>query len=745
MSEQDDNLIDIEIDGEPVRAKPGQMIIEVTDATDAYVPRFCYHRKLRIAANCRMCLVDVEKAPKPLPACATPIAPGMKIFTRSPRALSAQKATMEFLLINHPLDCPICDQGGECELQDLAMGFGRGVSRYTEGKRVVKDKDIGPLVSTDMTRCIQCTRCVRFGQEIAGIQELGAVGRGERMEISTYVEKSIDHEMSGNIIDLCPVGALNNKPYRFSARAWEMVGRQLVAAHDCAGSNLQGHVLRGRLRRVVPHECESINETWISDRDRFSCFGNYAEDRLEQPMIKVDQEWRQVSWQEALEAAAESISTAVADEGEVLGVLASPNSTLEEFHLLRRIADHLGSRNIDHRLRRSDFRDQAADPAWPSLGVSIESIDSLDGIVVIGSNLRAEVPIIAHRVRKAALAGAKVGFVNPVDYPMLFPKLHSKAAVETFISDLAGVLVAAQSAHGAAPALLEPLLRDVVPTPEQEAIAKLLDGNEQSWVVVGQIAARHPRFSEIRTLAAALAELTGARIGYLSEGCNAAGAHIAGCLPHRDPGGAASLSVGFDANGMLESPRRAYLLNGLEPLQDLADGETAAAALKSADTVVALTSFASDELLECADVLLPVGTFAETDGTYVNAEGRWQTFGPAAQCPGEARPGWRVLRVLGNALDLKYCEYQSVSDIRAEVLRLVGMEEGAGEAPARELPATRVSVDYDLDSSAMAIDLDWLDVPMYDIDPLVRRSHPLQQTRTAVDREDGQAPVASAV
>jgi NADH-quinone oxidoreductase subunit G len=669
----------------------------------------------------------------------------MKIFTRSPRALSAQKATMEFLLINHPLDCPICDQGGECELQDLAMGFGRGVSRYTEGKRVVKDQNLGPLVSTDMTRCIQCTRCVRFGDEIAGIQELGAVGRGEYMEITTYVEKSVDHELSGNIIDLCPVGALNNKPYRFGARAWELIEKPLIAPHDCAGTNLNGHVLRGQLRRIVPRENDAINETWISDRDRFSCFGIYADDRLERPMVKADQEWKEVTWQEAIERAAGSILSAVAGEGDVLGVLAHPSSTVEELHLLRRIADHLGSRNIDHRLRRTDFRDQAQDPEWPALGTSIDGIDRLDGILVVGSNLRLEVPIIAHRIRKAALAGAAVGFVNPVDYPMLFPRAaHVTVDFDAIAAGLAGVVVAAAELTGRdVPPALEAVLDSLKPSDEQRAAAAVLAGKEHGWLVVGQLALRHPRYSEIRALAVALAELTGSRLGYLAEGGNAAGAALVGCLPHRDPGGRPSRAVGYDAPAMLESPRRAYLLLGLEPLQDVADGETAAAALKSADTVVALTSFASDELLECADVLLPIGTFAESEGTLVNGEGRWQHFDAAAQCPGDARPAWRVLRVLANHLQLPDCDYQTAEDLRAEAQRVAGVAIDTALEPSAVMPVTALSVDFGFDLAPCEVDGDALDVPMYWIDPLVRRSEPLQQTRVALERADG-PPVAAA-
>ncbi|MEP7314441.1 MAG: NADH-quinone oxidoreductase subunit NuoG, partial [Pseudomonadota bacterium] len=420
MSDQvPDNTVNITVDGVPMKARKGEMLIRITDANDVYVPRFCYHDKLPIAANCRMCLVEVEKAPKPMPACATPVAEGMIVHTRSPKAIAAQKATMEFLLINHPLDCPICDQGGECELQDLAMGFGRDVSRFHERKRVVKDKNLGPLVSTDMTRCIHCTRCVRFGQDIAGIPELGTTGRGEHMEIGTFIEKSVDHELSGNIIDLCPVGALNSKPFRFRARSWEMSQHPLVSPHDGMGSNLYGHVLRGRLMRVVPRQNDAINETWISDRDRFSYEGIYSPDRLTAPMVRERGEWRTVDWQTALTATVEGLKRAAPDK---LGFLASASSTIEELRLVERVARGIGCANIDHRLRQLDFSDDDSDALQPGLGLSLASVDSLQSLLVIGSNLRREIPVLANRVRKAAVTGgAKVSFLNPVRFDYLFP------------------------------------------------------------------------------------------------------------------------------------------------------------------------------------------------------------------------------------------------------------------------------------------------------------------------------------
>jgi NADH-quinone oxidoreductase subunit G len=726
-----DDTINLEINGEPVEARKGQMLIEVTDKYQAYVPRFCYHEKLSVAANCRMCLVEVEKAPKPLPACATPVMEGMKVFTRSPAAIAAQKATMEFLLINHPLDCPICDQGGECELQDLAMGFGRDISRYADQKRVVKDKDLGPLVSTDMTRCIHCTRCVRFGQEIAGIQELGTTGRSEHMQIGTYIERSVDHELSGNIIDLCPVGALNNKPYRFGARAWEMMAKPLVSPHDCVGSNLYGHVLRGKLKRVVPQDNEEINETWISDRDRFSYEGIYADDRLMSPLVKKDQEWIDVSWSEGIAATRDALRDDLGSEGDALGVLVSPNATVEEMYLLNRIARHLGSQNIDHRLRTRDFSDQAADPKWPSLGISIAELQDQQGILVVGSNLRHEVPIIAHRIRKAALNGAAVGFVNPAPFEMHFSsEVFVEATVDRFTESLAGVLVAAErESKKKLPGALTKVLKGIEPDSSQIQAAQVLQKREPAVILLGQIAARHPAYSKIRRLAAALAELTGAQLGYMPEGANAAGAALSGVLPHRAPGGRDVERIGLDAHGMLASPRSVYILFCLEPDHDLADGILAEQALTAADTVICITPYVTERLLDCADILLPVGTFAETAGTFVNVEGRWQSFDAAASLVGEAREGWRVLRVLGNEIDLPDCEYQNAADV-SDALR-----GEIGDVPANNIYEGNATVDL----GSAGTEFSALDVPMYAIDSLVRRGLALQKTSLAVEQSSSRA------
>ena len=673
-----DDIVTIEVDGEPVEARPGQMLIEVTDSIGAYVPRFCYHEKLSVAANCRMCLVDIEGAPKPIPACAQPVSDGMKVFTRSPRAIAAQKATMEFLLINHPLDCPICDQGGECELQDLAMGYGRDVSRYNDGKRVVKDKDIGPLVSTDMTRCIHCTRCVRFGEEIQGNPQLGTTMRGENVVISTYVEQNIDHELSANIIDLCPVGALNNKPYRYSARSWEMVQRATVAPHDCVGSNIYAHALRGTVKRVVPRANEAINETWISDRDRFSYEAVYSADRLHQPRIRESAAWREIDWEEALDAAAGALQNATS-----IGMLASPSATVEEGFLLRRLADHLGTSNIDHRIERRDFSDQEHDPAFPYLGCSIADLENKDAIFVIGSNLRHEAPILAHRIRKAALKGASVSFANSAEYEYFFDIDH----------------------YLAGKGLLE-----LLSGKEIKSVIKKLKAADDAIVLLGNIAGRHAAFSDVRALAADIASKSGAVLGTLSPGANSAGLSQVGVLP----------GDGAHAGTMLDEALDAVVLLNVEPDADVHATTDVVAKLSQQKFVVALTPFVSDALLEAADLLLPVGTFAETSGTYVNVEGTWQSFAGVASPVGESRPAWKVLRVLGNLVDAEGFDYVTSEDVLAACRAEIGDIEAqtykaktGGKATAADDPA------------------DEIDTPLYSVDGLVRRADALQRTLAA--------------
>jgi NADH-quinone oxidoreductase subunit G len=722
-----DDLVNIEVDGVAVKAKKGEMIIRATDRSGVYVPRFCYHEKLTVAANCRMCLVEVEKAPKPLPACATPVVEGMKVFTKSPRAIGAQRAVMEFLLINHPLDCPICDQGGECELQDLAMGFGRDASRYNESKRAVADENLGPLIATDMTRCIQCTRCVRFTEEIAGLQELGTVGRGEYMEIRTYIESTVNHELSGNVIDLCPVGALVSKPYRFTARAWEMGSVPLISPHDAVGTNLFGHVLRGRLMRVVPRENEAINEIWVADRDRFSYEGVYSADRVLRPLVRHGNEWQESEWEPALMRVAEGLKDRAAD----LGVLISSCATVEEHYLAARIARGLKSNNIDHRLRQRDFRDQGADPAYPALGLALADVDALKGLLLIGCNLRREAPMLAHRVRKAAVRGAAVGLLNPARFPYQFPvRAYLTSMPADMVGDLAAVLAAAAAASGKSiPEHLAGAVQAAEVHDQHRALAQVLLAGEPRAVWLGALAARHPAFAELRALAAALAQLCGATLGRIAEGSNAAGAYLAGAVPHREAGARPLTQPGRTAAEMLAEPLKAYVLfGGIEPSLDTLDPDSART-LAKAEFVVAVTPFASAEIKSLAHVILPMGTYAESSGTYVNCEGRWQSQTGAATPLGEARPGWKILRVLGNLLNLSGFDYQSSEEVLAEVRRACA---DLKATPYQGRQAVRAP-----GAGADAEGITVIDIPMYQTDALVRRAPSLQRTR------EGRAPAVT--
>ena len=730
------DTVTIEIDGRACEARKGAMVIEAADAAGIAIPRFCYHRKLSVAANCRMCLVEVERAPKPLPACATPVMEGMKVLTTSETARGAQRSVMEFLLINHPLDCPICDQGGECELQDLAMGYGRGVSRFTERKRVVPDKDLGPLIATDMTRCIHCTRCVRFGAEVAGLAELGATGRGEDMRIGTFIERSVDSELSGNVIDVCPVGALTSKPFRFRARAWEMVQREGVAAHDAVGSNVHVHVRRGRALRVVPRENEAVNEVWLSDRDRFSYEGLYADDRLLRPRVRgEDGTWREADWETALDAAARALRAALEAEGPAgVGVLASPTATTEEHYLLQALARGLGCANLDHRLRQTDFRDQDEAPAWPWLGMSLADLERVDAALLVGSNVRKEQPLAGLRLRKAALAGASVFAVNPVDYGFHFD-LAGRIVVppDRMAGALAGIARAAGASGGAAGPEGAGGGPDPAPSPEQRAAAAALAGAERAVVLLGSGAAAHPRAAELRALARAVARGTGARLGFLSDGPNGAGAALAGMLPHRGPGGAPVASPGLDAAAMLEAKLPAYLLLGVEPELDCADSGAALAALGAARSVVALTGYVTPAMEAYASVLLPIGLFTETPGTFCNAEGRRQRYEAATTPPGEARPAWRILRVLANRLEVAGFDYETVEDVRAEADTAIGEaappDNLAGPEAGALAPAGALAGEAEEGADTAAPRL-WRvgDVPLYAVDPLVRRAGALQRT-----------------
>ena len=711
-----DNTVTIEVDGQTLQAQRGQMLIEATDQAGIYVPRFCYHKKLSIAANCRMCLVEVEKMPKPVPACATPIMDGMKVFTRSKMAHEAQKATMEFLLINHPLDCPICDQGGECELQDLSVGYGSDVSRYSEGKRVVQDKDIGPLVQTDLTRCIHCTRCVRFGEEIAGMRELGATGRGEDMRIGTYVEKAMRSELSGNVIDLCPVGALTSKPYRFTARAWELRQFDSIAPHDSVGSNIHVHVRGNTVKRVVPRENEAVNEVWISDRDRFSYQGLNSKARLTAPMIRDGDEWREVSWETALSFTVDALRQVLEAQGpERIGALVSPVATLEEQYLLQKLMRALGSGNIDHRLRQVDFSadDEVAQAPW--LGMPLAELEALDAILLIGSDVRREQPLVNHRLRKAASHGGAVMVVNPLAFEFNYP-LASAIIVRpsAMLAQLAGITRALlDEAGGEHPAtsMLEAVAADAT----QREIAKHLREGDQAAVLLGNLAVAHPQYATLQALAGVIAELSGAQVGMLAEGANSCGAWLAGVVPHRGPGMVETGTRGRNSAAIFSDGLDACLLMNIEPDQDCLQASTALTALRQADLLISLSSFRSEWLERNAHVLLPIAQFAETSGSFVNMEGRRQAFNGVVPPPGEARPAWKVLRVLGKLFKLKGFDYDSSTEVAAEV---PDADACLPAVPVLKQVSQSVTDGYELISQ----------VPMYALDPLVRQADALQQT-----------------
>ena len=715
------DLVTFEINGIEVQAPPGSMVIEAADANGIQIPRFCYHKKLSVAANCRMCMVEVEKAPKPLPACATPVAEGMKVYTNSATAIAAQKGTMEFLLINHPLDCPVCDQGGECELQDVAMEYGDDVSRYSEAKRVVRDKNIGPLIATDMTRCIHCTRCVRFGEEIAGLREMGATGRGEFVEIGTYIEKAIDSEMSGNIIDLCPVGALTSKPSRFYGRPWELTQYSGIAAHDCVGSACAIHTRHGKTVRVVPNDHEAVNETWLSDRDRFAYQGLGADDRLMSPMIKYDDHWRECSWEEALQVVNDKLKSFDAAN---IGALFSPNSTTEEFYIGQKYLRGLGVASIDHRLRQIDFGDQDNAPLFPWLGTSIEDLEKQNAVLLVGSNVRKDQPILAHRLRKAAMKGVSVMSIDCMDYDFTFP-LSQQVITDPsgMISALAAVCAAVLKQTGAKiPSALQAVVSSVTADDTQQAIAKTLLDAEQSLILLGNLAASHPSAALLRALASTIAENSRIKFGLLSEGANAAGACLAGALPNRTVAGKPAQHSGDDAGTMLEKGKQAWLLWGIEPEYDCWDPAQALDAVSTAEFVVVASPFVSESMQHYAHVLLPVGTAGEISGTYVNVEGRWQSFRAASKLPGETRPGWKVLRVLGNLADLEGFDYVSAEQLRDELKQAF---------PSDLTFSNKITLQSSYPAPASADKAQFTRVSSvnnYRSDVLVRRANALQQT-----------------
>ncbi len=716
-----DDIVTFTVDDIELQAPKGSMLIKATDKAGIHIPRFCYHDKLSVAANCRMCLVEVEKAPKPMPACATPIMEGMVVHTKSPKAIAAQKSVMEFLLINHPLDCPICDQGGECELQDISLGYGGDASQYTEVKRVVVDKDIGPLISTELTRCIQCTRCVRFGEEIAGMRELGMTDRGDRAKIGTFIEKSVDSEMSGNVIDICPVGALTAKPSRFSGRAWEMQQHASVSPHDSVGSNLFMHTLDGQVNRVVPRENDAINEVWISDRDRFSYQGIYADDRATSPLIKQNGEWQETDWDSALRFAAEGLQSIVKqNSADELACWISPNATLEEHYLAQKLCRKLGSNNIDHRLRQVDFTDQDFAPIMPWIGKDIQSIERLQAILLVGSHVRKDQPLVAHRFRKAFRHHqVKISAINPRKFNWRFKTSHELISnAEGMVENLAAV---AKAVGGIEQSSLKSLIDSATLTDIHTAVAEeLKTAGEAATIFLGNIASQHPQYSILRALSHAIAVQTGATLAYLPEAANAAGAWLAGSIPHRLAGGASANAAGATIVDMLQSPKKALITINIEPEYDVANPSAAVKAAKAADFCVAVSPYVTQSMKDYADVILPQAAFSESSGTFVNAEGAWQGFRAATSALADSRPGWKILRVLANLLNLEGFDYMSSEDVRDELKSQCSDIQLSNELSA-DAPMASLSSSSGLQRVA--------EIPIYATDSLVRRASSLQKTK----------------
>ena len=708
-------MVEIELDGKKVDIAPGSMIMHAAEKAGTYIPHFCYHKKLSIAANCRMCLVEVEKAPKPMPACATPVTQGMIVRTKSDKAIKAQQSVMEFLLINHPLDCPICDQGGECQLQDLAVGYGAGKSRYEEEKRVVFHKDVGPLISMEeMSRCIHCTRCVRFGQEVAGVMELGMSHRGEHSEIETFVGQSVDSELSGNMIDICPVGALTSKPFRYSARTWELSRRKSVSPHDSTGANLIVQVKNHQVMRVVPLENEAVNECWIADRDRFSYEALNGDQRLTAPMLKQGGEWKTVDWQTALEYVANGLKQIKNDFGaSSIGLLASPHSTVEELALAGALVRGLGSDNIDHRLRHADFGNSSgADrnaPAVRWLGTSIASLSTLQRVLVVGSNLRKDHPLFAQRIRQAVRKGAQVNAVNSRVHDWAMPVVNTLVAESgVWVQALAQVAASIASEKGVASPW------NVATSVESDAIARSLLGGERKAVLLGNAAAHHAFAASLLAVAQWIGEQTGASVGYLTEAANTVGAQWVGALPG---------AQGKNAGQMLAGGLKAVLLLNNEPAFDSAAG---VAGLQSAEMVVSFSPFKAN--MDVADVLLPIAPWTETPGSFVNAEGLLQSFYAVARPLGDTRPAWKVLRVLGNLLALPGFTQETAQDVLAEVLAQRGL---AGQTAPLQLPASALNNTTSVAADLSPVQGQPAQASIYQLDGVVRRAPSLQLTADA--------------
>mgnify|MGYP001314057750 CR=1 FL=1 len=728
-------MLKVEINGQQFEAEPGSTIIEVADNAGIYIPRFCYHEKLSVAANCRMCLVEVERAPKPLPACATPVTDGMVVQTLSGIAKQAQKDTMEFLLINHPLDCPICDQGGECPLQDQAMGFGGSSSVFEEVKRSVDNVDLGPLISTEMTRCIHCTRCVRFGEEVAGVMELGAIGRGEDMKISTFLGTSMDSEISGNVIDLCPVGALTSKPYRFTARTWELNGHKGISPHDCLGSNLEIQEIGGVVKRVLPRDNEAVNECWLSDRDRYSYESVNSNDRLTMPLVRRGENYQEIEWTEALELVSSELAQIKKNwSGEQIGAIVSPTSSLEEFFLLQKILRALGSSNVDHRLRQQDFRDDVAAPVCPGSETPISKIQELDGVLIVGSNIRKELPLISLRLRRFAQQGGEIAVLNPMSFNHNFKAAQEVIAKPSmipiiFASIARKIAMTAGKADLLPGHFVELAARDEFGT-DVDAIADSLTGDDADvLIVLGQIAMNHPEASLLRQIASWLGENCGIRIALLPD-ANGVGGWVAGCVPHRLPGGRPNASPGLNCKNMVDERLKAYVLYGVEVSSDYADPVALDSALNEAEFVLSFSMFRSAVPTQ-ADVVFPLAAFTETDAGYINCDGVYQFANSAVKPMGQSRPGWKILRVLGNFLKLDGFDHVTCKEITTELEEVYDLSEPISARYKSDLQVVNgVVAQSTVLKQGKQLDR-IIDVPVYRVDPTVRRATALQSTKDA--------------
>jgi NADH-quinone oxidoreductase subunit G len=708
-----EDTLQIEVNGQTLTARKGQNLIEVTDAAGITVPRFCYHEKLPIAANCRMCLVDVEKMPKPVPACATPVMDGMVVRTASERALDAQKAVMEFLLINHPLDCPVCDEGGECDLQDTALGYGQVVSRYKEAKRTVAGKNLGTLIATEMTRCIHCTRCVRFGEEVGGIQELGGTGRGEQLRIGTYVEKAIESEVSGNMIDLCPVGALTSKPFRFTARSWELQRRPSVSFHDSLGSNLEVHSVQGEVKRVVPRTNEAVNEIWLSDRDRFSYTALNADDRLLTPEIKEQSQWREASWEEALELAASKIENAVGAHGaDKVGALVGPGQSNEDYFLLQQLMRGLGSSNIDHRTRQGDFSGALSAGAVINPN-AVDNLQNCDVVVLVGSNLRKDQPLLWVRVRNALRDhGIKLVVINPQNYDLTIEPDYAFVGSPDRMSVDLGALI--KLLPGGDDVVIDGWQDSVVNDQHRQA-ANAIGNAVNPCVVIGNQAFVSDGYSVLRDLALALARQVGTDLVELSYGANSHGAWQAGAVPHRGPGQSAINRAGLDAREMFDQPLSAYLMLGVEPEYDCWNAAASIKALEQAETVVVLNAYVTQAMRDYADVLLPIAPFTEHSGSMVNLLGMRQHYRANVKPKGSSRPAWKVLRVMADHLGIKDCGYADLEQLTAAFV-----------AAQEQTPVAVTATTPNLVAPPEGL-VRIGDAPIYAVDGITRRSKPLQQ------------------